>query len=79
MLSYWKGLELEVDKMDYGFGTSYEIECESSDPDRAKEMLEEFLNGNSIKYSYFEGSKVCCFLVSEAASASVRNFGFKIM
>lgn len=49
MLSYWKGLELEVDKMDYGFGTSYEIECESSDPDRAKEMLEEFLNGNSIR------------------------------
>lgn len=35
-------------------------------------MLEEFLNGNNIKYSYFEGSNVCCLSVSEAASASVQ-------
>ena len=37
----WKGLELEVDETDFGFGTLYEIECESSDPKEAKKLIEE--------------------------------------
>ncbi|KAF7134266.1 hypothetical protein RHSIM_Rhsim08G0210300 [Rhododendron simsii] len=57
----WKGLKLEVDETDYGFGTSYEIECESEEPDRAKGMIEEFLNANGIGYSYSEVSKFAVF------------------
>lgn len=57
----WNGLKLEVDETDYGFGTSYEIECESEQPDRAKGMIEEFLKGNGIGYSYSEVSKFAVF------------------
>lgn len=57
----WQGLKLEVDETDYGFGTSYEIECESEEPDRAKGMIEEFLNANGIGYSYSEVSKFAVF------------------
>ncbi|KAL6976179.1 hypothetical protein U1Q18_024969 [Sarracenia purpurea var. burkii] len=35
----WQGLKLELDETHYDFGTSYEIECESSDPERAKKLL----------------------------------------
>ena len=37
----WKGLKLEVEKTDFGFGTLYEIECESSDPEEAKKLIKE--------------------------------------
>ena len=37
----WKGLKLEVDEIDFEFGTLYEIECESSDPEEAKKLIEE--------------------------------------
>jgi len=37
----WKGFKLEVDETDFGFGTLYEIECESSDPKEAKKLIEE--------------------------------------
>ncbi|TKY64921.1 Triphosphate tunel metalloenzyme 3 [Spatholobus suberectus] len=39
----WKGLKLELDETNYDFGTSYELECESDDPERHKKLLEEFL------------------------------------
>uniref|UniRef100_A0A5B6ZWN9 Putative triphosphate tunel metalloenzyme 3-like n=1 Tax=Davidia involucrata TaxID=16924 RepID=A0A5B6ZWN9_DAVIN len=57
----WNGLKLELDETHYDFGTSYEIECESSDPDRAKKLLEELLNHNGIRYSYSEVSKFAVF------------------
>ncbi|KAF7806455.1 triphosphate tunel metalloenzyme 3 [Senna tora] len=47
----WKGLKL----------TLYEIECESDEPERAKEALEEFLKENGIEYSYSELSKFAIF------------------
>ena len=37
----WKGLKLEVDETNFGFGTLYEIEYESSDPEEAKKLIEE--------------------------------------
>ena len=37
----WKGLKLEVDETDFGFGTLYEIKCESNDPEKAKKLIEE--------------------------------------
>ena len=35
----WKGLKLEVDETDFGFGTLYEIKCKSNDPEEAKKLI----------------------------------------
>ncbi|KAF8389152.1 hypothetical protein HHK36_025845 [Tetracentron sinense] len=58
----WKGLKLELDETQFDFGTCYEIECESDDPEAAKKLLEEFLKENGISYSYSEVSKFAVFL-----------------
>ncbi|ONH98505.1 hypothetical protein PRUPE_7G252100 [Prunus persica] len=57
----WKGLKLEVDETKYEFGTCYEIECESADPEGVKEVLEGFLKENGVQYSYSETSKFAIF------------------
>jgi len=57
----WKGLKLEVDETHFDFGTLFEIECESSDPEGAKSILEEFLKENEIDYSYSVASKFAIF------------------
>ncbi|XP_028791133.1 triphosphate tunnel metalloenzyme 3 [Neltuma alba] len=57
----WNGLKLEIDETNYDFGTSYEIECESSEPERAKKLLEEFLHENGINFSYSQLSKFAVF------------------
>ncbi|XP_010244899.1 PREDICTED: triphosphate tunel metalloenzyme 3-like isoform X2 [Nelumbo nucifera] len=57
----WKGLKLELDETQYDFGTCYEIECESADPERVRKLLEEFLTENEISYSYSEVSKFAIF------------------
>jgi len=50
-----------LDETDFGFGTQYEIECESVNPEDAKQLLEEFLKDNGIPYSYSEKSKFAIF------------------
>lgn len=57
----WNELKLELDETNYDFGTSYEIECESGEPERAKKLLEEFLNQNGIDFSYSDLSKFAVF------------------
>ncbi|KAL3535930.1 hypothetical protein ACH5RR_004391 [Cinchona calisaya] len=57
----WNGVELEVDETVYDFGTCYEIECESSEPEKVKEKIEEFLKENGIEYSYSKVSKFAIF------------------
>jgi uncharacterized protein YjbK len=57
----WKGLKLEVDETDFDFGTLFEIECESADPEEAKLLLEDFLKENGIDYSYSVASKFAIF------------------
>jgi uncharacterized protein YjbK len=57
----WGGLNLELDETMYEFGTCYEIECESIEPDKAKKMIEEFLKENGVSYSYSEVSKFAIF------------------
>ncbi|CAN4098418.1 unnamed protein product [Withania somnifera] len=57
----WNGLKLEVDETQYDFGMNYEIECESCDPERAKDLLEEFLKSHGIDYSYSNVSKFAIF------------------
>ncbi|XP_026454659.1 triphosphate tunel metalloenzyme 3-like [Papaver somniferum] len=57
----WKGLNLELDETTYDFGTSYEIECESDDPEGVKKLLEPFFMENGISYKYSEVSKFAVF------------------
>ncbi|XP_048322787.2 triphosphate tunnel metalloenzyme 3 [Ziziphus jujuba] len=51
----WNDLKLEVDKILYEFGTNHEIECETSDLEGVKKVLEEFLKENGIQYSFTYG------------------------
>ncbi|RVW43830.1 Triphosphate tunel metalloenzyme 3 [Vitis vinifera] len=57
----WKGLKLELDETMYDFGTCFEIECESSNPEEAKQVIEGFLKENGISYSDSEASKFAIF------------------
>ncbi|KAJ0075956.1 hypothetical protein Patl1_34621 [Pistacia atlantica] len=57
----WKGLKLELDETIYGFGTCYEIECESLEPERDKKLIEGFLEENGIEYEYSQVSKFAVF------------------
>lgn len=57
----WKGLKLEVDETIYDFGTSYEIECESQEPEKDKRLIEGLLKDNGIDFSYSEVNKFAVF------------------
>ncbi|KAG8388259.1 hypothetical protein BUALT_Bualt02G0107100 [Buddleja alternifolia] len=57
----WNGLNLELDETHYSFGTCFEIECESSEPEIAKNLLELLLKSNGIEYKYSEVSKFAIF------------------
>ncbi|KAK2651721.1 hypothetical protein Ddye_011577 [Dipteronia dyeriana] len=57
----WRGLKLELDETLYGFGTSYEIECESLEPERDKKLIEGLLDENEIQYHYSQLSKFSVF------------------
>lgn len=57
----WKGLKLELDETQYDFGMNYEIECESCDPERAKDLLEALLKSHGLQYSYSTVSKFAIF------------------
>lgn len=57
----WKGLMIELDETSFDFGTLYEIECESSEPEKAKELIEDFLKENGVSYSYSIASKFAIF------------------
>uniref|UniRef100_A0A7N0RHT0 CYTH domain-containing protein n=1 Tax=Kalanchoe fedtschenkoi TaxID=63787 RepID=A0A7N0RHT0_KALFE len=57
----WKGVKLELDETVFGFGTCYEIECESGEPEKVKKLIEELLNENGIQFSYSQESKFAIF------------------
>jgi hypothetical protein len=57
----WQGLKLEVDDTGYDFGTCYEVECKSADPERVKLLIERFLEENGIGFSYSDMSKFTIF------------------
>ncbi|XP_017218351.1 triphosphate tunnel metalloenzyme 3 [Daucus carota subsp. sativus] len=58
----WNGLKLEVDETMYDFGTCYEVECESVEPEKAKKLMEELLRRNGIEYCYSQVSKFATFV-----------------
>ena len=65
----WKGLKLEVDETDFGFGTLYEIKCESNDPEEAKKLIEEIeiflgkLERETKKVLRFHFSRILVILI----------------
>ncbi|KAL4366238.1 hypothetical protein GQ457_05G034910 [Hibiscus cannabinus] len=58
----WKGLKLELDETIYDFGVSYEIECESKEPERDKKLIQDFLRENGIDFNYSDVNKFAVFL-----------------
>ncbi|KAK4433329.1 Triphosphate tunnel metalloenzyme 3 [Sesamum alatum] len=65
----WKGVKLDVDEAKYHFGEMYEVECETSDPERVKKMMEEFFKENGIDYSYSVMSKFAVFRAGKLPSS----------
>lgn len=57
----WEGVKLELDETHYAFGTTYEIECETTDPERFRQLLGELLDKNGITYRYSTISKFGIF------------------
>ncbi|XP_010533115.1 PREDICTED: triphosphate tunel metalloenzyme 3 [Tarenaya hassleriana] len=57
----WGGERLEVDETMYGFGTCYEIECETGEPERVKTMIEGFLKEQGIEFSDSDSTKFVVF------------------
>ncbi|XP_072969955.1 triphosphate tunnel metalloenzyme 3 [Typha angustifolia] len=58
----WKeGLILELDETQFDFGTSYEVECETAEPEKTRELLESFLKEIGVPYSYSETNKFAAF------------------
>ncbi|KAL3681708.1 hypothetical protein R1sor_024664 [Riccia sorocarpa] len=57
----WEGLKIELDETQYDFGTTYEVECESTDPERVRQLLGDFLKSRGIGYIYSTKSKFAVF------------------
>eukprot|EP01018_Ginkgo_biloba_P015953 Gb_10663 [translate_table: standard] len=58
----WQGLKLELDETHYNFGNSYEIECETADPEQVKKLLEDFLAANGLSFSHSVKNKFDVFM-----------------
>lgn len=59
------GLVLELDETRFDFGTSYELECETAEPDKAKEVLERLLTVAGVPYQYSRSNKFGCFMAGK--------------
>ncbi|CAM0151276.1 unnamed protein product [Urochloa decumbens] len=59
------GLVLELDETRFDFGTCYELECETPDPDRVKEVLEKLLTVAGVPYQYSRSNKFACFMAGK--------------
>lgn len=55
------GLVLELDESQFDFGTIYEVECETTEPERTKAVLEGFLRGIAVPFAYSESNKFAVF------------------
>merc|ERR1711934_912669 len=58
----WKGLQVEVDETKYPWGTVYELECETNEPERIKGELEVVLRNEGISYEYSKVTKFQNFI-----------------
>lgn len=57
----WCGLTLELDETRYEWGTTYEIECETRQPEAARAQLEAALGAAGISYTYSQATKFANF------------------
>lgn len=57
----WEGVKLELDETHFAFGTAYEIECETTDPERFRQLLGDLLDKNGVTYKYSTISKFGIF------------------
>lgn len=57
----WGGHTLELDETKYEWGTLYELECETSEAERLRGELEQFLTGLGVPHSYSTTSKFANF------------------
>ncbi|RCV27302.1 hypothetical protein SETIT_5G314000v2 [Setaria italica] len=60
-----QGLVLELDETRFGFRTSYELECETPEPDQVKEVLERLLTVAGVPYDYSRSNKFACFMAGK--------------
>lgn len=58
----WEGQTLELDETQYEWGTLYEIECETTEPEVVRDKLEALLSTNGVSYSYSVTSKFANFI-----------------
>jgi len=58
----WNDHKLELDETHFDFGTMYELECETNDPETLKPQLEEYLRGQGVDYKYSTTTKFARFL-----------------
>jgi len=63
-------LHLELDKTTFEFGTVYEIEVETANPDHVKNELESVLNSNGVKYTSSPISKFGRFVSGKQKAAA---------
>jgi len=57
----YEGLKMELDETSYEWGTCYEIEIETEDPEPTKAKLEAFLESKGIPYKYGTKTKFANF------------------
>ncbi|KAK6135500.1 hypothetical protein DH2020_010793 [Rehmannia glutinosa] len=65
----WNGVKLEVDEVKYAFGDMYEVECESVEPEKVKQKIEDFFKENGIEYSDSVMSKFAIFRAGKLPSS----------
>lgn len=57
----WGGHLLELDETKFEWGTLYELECETAEPERLRAELEAFLGELGVAYSYSTTTKFANF------------------
>ncbi|GMH33594.1 hypothetical protein BSKO_01428 [Bryopsis sp. KO-2023] len=58
----WEGFTLELDETKYDFGTLYELECETDQPEMLRDKLEAHLNANGVSFKYSTSTKFAHFI-----------------
>lgn len=58
----WNNHTLELDETHYDFGTLYELECETDQPDKLRGELEAFLEEHGVAYRHSTSSKFARFI-----------------
>lgn len=57
----WNGLLLELDETKYEWGTVYELECETPEPEKVRDKLEALLTQNGVQFTYSTTTKFANF------------------